>query len=96
MLLAKGYRLKNCFKIVFDKHVLRKKTAFFLLKFFGTPNTVLKNYRAQSNNVSLGFPTQKQRPKLINEKKGSNGFFHMNFTKNTKNTSKNLEIETKF
>jgi len=81
---------------MFDRHILRKKTAFFLLKFFSTRNMLLKNCRAQPNHASLGFPTQKQNPNSEMEKKGSNGFFHLNFIKNMKNTSKNLEIETKF
>jgi hypothetical protein len=75
MLLAKGYRLKNCFKVVFDRHILRKKTAFFLLKFFSTRNMLLKNCRAQPNHASLGFPTQKQNPNSEMKKKDPMGFF---------------------
>lgn len=77
-LLAKSYRLKNCFKVAFDKHVLKKKTAFFLLKIFDMPNMLLKNCQAQPNRVSLGFLTQKQDLNLQMKKKKkqrSNGIF---------------------
>jgi len=67
--LAENHKLKNCFKFIFDKHVLRIKYCIFSLIDFRHAEHTLKKLTGVAQPHGLGFLTQKQDPNLEIESK---------------------------
>jgi hypothetical protein len=67
--LPQNYKLKNCFKFIFDKHVFRIKYCIFPPVDFQHAKHNLKKLTGLAQPHGLGFPTQKQDPNLEIESK---------------------------